>query len=324
MFMETSYRRLAVLMASIAVSSPVAAAAPDAYPTKPVQLIVAWAAGGSITTMARGFAKAMGEELGQTFVVENRDGASGMIGTAAAASARPDGYVLSFGPITPITNALHLIEKPAYAVDSLEYVCQVFENRFAVAVPLNSPYKTFKDLLAAIESKPGQLSYGHIGPGSISHLSLETAIQGRNYDVTGVPYRGETPMFLDLQTARLDFGIVSVGGALASSRPVRMLALIGERRHPQLPDVPTLKELGLPTLQPALVGLMAPKGTPVAILDKLENACKKAVTDTAVQSVVASLRDEIVYLGRKEFTARVMRDYEEKAVLVKSLNIPRR
>lgn len=299
-----------------------AAFAQGSYPTKPVQIVVSWAAGGSIDTMARGFARAMSQELGQPVVVENRDGASGMIGTSATVAAQPDGYVLNFGPITPITNALHLMKKPAYSVNSLEYVCQVFENRFAIAVPQNSPFKTLKELYAAIESSPGKLSYGHLGVGSITHLSLETAIQGRNFSVTGVPYRGETPMFLDLQTARLDFGIVTVGNTLATSRPVRMLAIISDRRHPEMPDVPTLKELGLPSLQPALVGLMAPKGTPTAVLEKLEKTCKKAVETEVMQSAVKTLRDEIVYKDRQAFTASVLRDYEEKGALVKRLGIP--
>lgn len=313
-------RRAATLLAVLAL--PIVAFAQGFYPTKPVQIIVSWAAGGSIDTMARGFARAMSQELGQPVVVENRDGASGMIGTAATVSAPPDGYVLNFGPITPITNALHLMSKPAYGVDSLEYVCQVFENRFAIAVPQNSPYKTLQDLYAAIQASPGKLSYGHLGVGSITHLSLETAIQGRNFSVTGVPYRGETPMFLDLQTARLDFGIVTVGNTLATSRPVRMLAIISDRRHPEMPGVPTLKELGLPSLQPALVGLMAPKGTPAAVLTKLEGACKKAVETDVMQAAVKMLRDEIVYKDRKAFTASVMRDYEEKGALVKRLAIP--
>ncbi|MDX3906404.1 MAG: tripartite tricarboxylate transporter substrate binding protein [Pigmentiphaga sp.] len=314
------HRRAAALLA-LSILPAAAAAQPSSYPSKPVQIIVSWAAGGSIDTMARGFARAMSQELAQPVVVENRDGASGMIGTAATVSAPPDGYVLNFGPITPITNALHLVSKPAYGIDSLEYVCQVFENRFAIAVPQNSPYKTLQDLFAAIQASPGKLSYGHLGVGSITHLSLETAIQGRNFSVTGVPYRGETPMFLDLQTSRLDFGIVTVGNTLATSRPVRMLAIISERRHPEMPGVPTLKELGLPSLQPALVGLMAPKGTPAPVLAKLEAACKKAVETDVMQSAVKTLRDEIVYKDRKAFTQSVMRDYEEKGALVRRLAI---
>lgn len=291
------------------------------YPTKPVQIIVSWAAGGSIDTMARGFALAMSGELGQTVVVANRDGASGMIGTSATIAAAADGYTLNFGPITPISNALHLMKDPPYGVESLEYVCQVFENRFAVAVPENSPYKTIEDLFSAMKASPGKLSYGHLGAGSITHLSLETAIQGQNFEVTGVPYRGENPMFNDLQTARLDFGIVTVGNTLSQSRPVRMLAVISDRRHPEMPEVPTLKERGLPSLQPALVGLMAPKGTPEPVLDKLEAACERAVKHEAMQRAVNALRDEVAFKDRKTFTASVHGDYEAKAELVKRLGI---
>lgn len=297
------------------------AAAQGVYPDKPVQVIVPWAAGGSVDTMGRALTGAMGRVLGQSFVVANRDGAGGMVGTAQVANAPADGYMLTFGPITPITNASQLLKKPAFTTDSFEYVCQVFENRFGIAVPQASPYKTLQDLLDAMKAQPDKISYGHIGNGSISHLSFETAVQGKGLKYTGIPYRGEVPIFVEMMANRLDVGIVTIGGALMGSRPVRFLAVIGEARHPGAPEVPTLKELGLPTLLPALNGLMAPKGTPPAVLRKLEDACREASESEEMKRATGALREQVLYLPGAQFAERTRRDYAEKGALIKRLNL---
>lgn len=297
------------------------AAQGDAFPSKPIQLVVAWTAGGSVDTMARGLAAGMARSLGQSVVVGNRDGAAGIVGTGAVAAAAADGYTLTFGPITPITNAAQLMKKPPFTVDSFEYVCQVFENRFSIAVPENSPYKTMQQLLDGMKANPGKISYGHIGNGSISHLSFETSMQGRDLSYTGVPFRGEVPIFVELMAGRLDAGIVTIGGILMGQRPVRVLAVIGDNRHPGIPDAPTLKELGLPTLQPALNGLMAPKGTPQPVLRKLEAACKEATASEDMQTATRALREQVQYLPSAEFAERTRRDYTEKGALIRKLNL---
>jgi len=309
---------LGCVFASAAIS---AQAQPDAYPAKPVQMVVPWAAGGSVDTMGRAFAQAMGKALGQQFVVANRDGAAGMIGTAAVANAAPDGYTLTFGPVTPITNAAQLTRKPAFGLDSLEYVCQVFENRFSIAVPQASPHNTMQEFMAAMRANPGKFSYGHLGNGSISHLSFEVAIRGQGIQVTGVPYRGEVPVFIDLQSSRLDAGVITVGGVLMGSRPVRILAVIAEQRHPGAPNVPTLKELGIPSLLPALNGLMAPRNTAAPVLRKLEDACKVAIASAEMKATADTLREQIIHLPRAEFTERVRADYRDKTVLIRELNL---
>ena len=298
-----------------------AAAQGQNYPDKPVQVVVPWAAGGSVDTMARALTGAMGKSLGQSFVVANRDGAGGMVGTGFVANAQPDGSTLTFGPITPITNAAQLLKKPAFTTDSFEYVCQVFENRFGIAVPQASPYKTMQELLDAMKAQPDKISYGHLGNGSISHLSFETAVQGKGLTYTGIPYRGEVPLFVEMMANRVDVGIVTVGGALMGSRPVRFLAVIGEARHPGLPDVPTLKELNLPTLLPALNGLMAPKGTPAPVLRKLEDACRQATESEEMKQATATLREQVIYLPGAQFAERTRRDYADKGALIKRLKL---
>jgi tripartite-type tricarboxylate transporter receptor subunit TctC len=315
------HKSLLALAGALALCGQAPVLAQDNYPARAVQVVVPWAAGGSVDTMSRGLIAGMSKALGQQFVVLNRDGASGIVGTSAVANAVPDGYTLTFGPITPITNAAQLMKKAPFKVDDFEYVCQVFENRFGIAVPANSPYHTMQQFLDGMKANPNKISYAHLGNGSISHLSMETAIQGKGLQLTAVPYRGETPVFVDMMAGRLDAGIVTIGGALMGSRPVRFLAVIGENRHPGAPDVPTLKELGLPTLLPALNGLMAPKGTPQPVLRKLESACREAVEGEQMKTATNALREQIRYLPAAQFTERAKRDNAEKAALIKRLNL---
>jgi tripartite-type tricarboxylate transporter receptor subunit TctC len=314
-------KSLLALAGALALACLAPVQAQDNYPTKAVQVVVPWAAGGSVDTMGRALVAGMSKALGQQFVVLNRDGASGIVGTSAAANAAPDGYTLTFGPITPITNAAQLMKKTPFKVDDFEYVCQVFENRFGIAVPANSPYHTMQQFLDAAKANPNKISYAHLGNGSISHLSMETAIQGKGLQITAIPYRGETPAFVDMMAGRLDAGIVTIGGALMGSRPVRFLAVIGENRHPGAPDVPTLKELGLPTLLPALNGVMAPKGTPQPVLRKLEAACKEAAEGEQMKTATNALREQVRYLPAAQFAERARRDYAEKSALIKRLNL---
>ena len=315
-------RKLLVALAcamTLACFGPVRAQ--DNFPNRAVQVVVLWAAGGSVDTMGRALVAGMGKSLGQQVVVVNRDGGGGIVGMTAVMNAAPDGHSLTFGPITPITNAAQLKKKPPFHVDDFEYVCQVFENRFGIAVPAGSPFQTLQQFLDAVKANPGKYSYAHLGNGSISHLSMETAIQGKGLQLTPVPYRGETPAFVDMMAGRLDAGIVTIGGAVMGSRPVRFLAVIGDSRHPAAPDVPTLKELGLPTLLPALNGVMAPKGTPQPVLRKLEAACKEAVDGEQMKNATRALREQIRYLPGAQFAERARKDAEDKAALIKRLGL---
>jgi tripartite-type tricarboxylate transporter receptor subunit TctC len=306
---------LAVLFASTAVRSDDAAD----YPNRPVQVVVSWAPGGSVASIARVLSASMSEVLGEPYVVLTRDGGAGLIGTASIANAKPDGYIIGFGPITPITNALHLMKNKTFSIDSFEYVCQAFENMFSVAVPENSPYTSIQQLVQDIVQKPDMLTYGHLGRGSLSHLSFANIVQSRDLKITEVPYRGENALMTDLLAGRIDFGIVTVGGMVG--KPVRLLGVFGNRRHPGFPNVPQMSEADLPSLQPALNGIIVPKGTPEAIVGKLESACQKATQTASFTAFMGSIAEPVVYRGREDFTKQAHLDNKEKAELIARLGL---
>jgi tripartite-type tricarboxylate transporter receptor subunit TctC len=289
------------------------------YPARSVQVIVGFPAGGSVDVMARHLIASLNSQLGQQFVVVNRDGASGTIGFAAVANAKPDGYLIGAGPTTPISNAPHLMKGIPYTVDSFEYVCQAFENVFALAVQAESPYRSLQELIAAARANPGKLSYGHSGVGTVPHFAIANFAQRVNIDVTPVAYRGEAPLLPDLLAGRLDFS----GTAIASmvGRNIRPLVVFADQRHPAFADVPTSAELGIASLAPGLNGLFAPKGTPNDILQTLERACETATKSETYRSAARTLHQSVVFLNRAAFAKRTAEDYRVKAELVKTLKI---
>ena len=296
-----------------------AARAQTAYPARAVQVIVGFPAGGSVDVMARNLVAAMSAQLGQQFVVVNRDGASGTVGFGQVAGARPDGYTLGAGPTTPISIAPHLIKDVRYGVDSFEYICQSFENVFTVAVPPESPFRTINDLIAAARASPGKLSFGHAGVGTVPHLSVANLAYRENVDLTAVAYRGEAPMLLDLIAGRVSFGTPSVG--VIVGRNLRVLAVFADRRHSAYPDAPTFSELGLPSMPPGLNGLFAPKGTPPEVLSVLERACEQATQSETFRTAAQRLSQPIVFLKGTAFAEVARTDYRYKGELIKALNV---
>ena len=308
-----------LLFAALTMLCAAFAHAQTGYPTRPVQVIVGFPAGGNVDVMARHLAAAMSEQLRQQFIVVNLDGASGAIGFGMLANATPDGYTLGGGPTTPISIAPHLMKDLKYGVKSFDYICQSFENVFTVAVLADSPLRSINDLLAAGRANPGKPTYGHAGVGTVPHLSVANLAYRTNVELTAIAYRGEAPMLLDLLAGRVSFGAPSVGAIVG--RNLRVLAVFADRRHPAFPDAPTFSELGMPSMPPGLNGLFAPKGTPPAVLAKLEQACARAVQSDAFRAAAERLNQPVVYLNGADFAARALADYQYKGELIKALGI---
>ena len=290
-----------------------------AYPQKPVQVIVGFSAGGSVDVMARNLVAAVSAQLGQPFVIVNKDGASGAIGFGQLANAAPDGYTLGAGPTTPISIAPHLMKSVKFGVDSFEYVCQSFENVFTIAVPLESPFRTMAEVIAAARASPGKLSWGHSGVGTVPHLSVANLIYRTGVDIPAIPYRGEASMFADLMAGRIPVGSPSV--ALAVGQKVRVLAVFADSRHPAFPDAPTFFEIGMPSMPPGFNGLFAPKGTPREILATLERACERAVQTEAFRTIAQRLSQRVAYLNGAAFAERAAADYKYKGEVIRALDI---
>lgn len=309
-----------LLLAGAAVAASVASAA---YPDRAIEFVVPFAAGGGLDQNARNMAQAMGQVLGQTIVVNNRAGAAGTIGLASVARATPDGYTLAFTPAVPLSSGPHRLTGVNYNLDSFDYVCQVFDNIFSIAVRGDSPYKTLQDLLDDAKAKPGTISYGTSGVGSIPHLGTSNIEHELGVSLNHIPYKGDGPMLADLLSDRLEFGAVlasSITGQIQAGQ-LRLLAVYSDKRHPSFPDVPTLTEAGVPVVQLSFGGILAPAGTPADILATLESACQKATTSDAYVEWAKRANQVVDFKNGEAFRERMKTDSDQQAATLKRLGL---
>ena len=295
----------------------------QAWPTRTIEMIVPFPAGGGVDVIARTTANAVAAELGQNIVAVNREGAAGTIGYNALAAAAPDGYTIGGGPTTPIANAPYLQKSVRYGVDSFEYVCQTWENVMGLAVRRQSPIKSAQELFAAARENPGKLSYGHAGIGTIPHLAAENLFDALGLKVQSIPFRGDSPMHPVLLKGDLDFAST----ALSSIRglDLRVLAVFSDLRRDDFPDAPTAKELGvLTSVPPGHNGLFTPKGVPASILARLETACANAAKNENVVRAIANAGAPVTYLTGAQFRAQTIADYKFKGELIRRLGLEAR
>ena len=224
-------------------------------------MIIAFPAGSGVDVIGRALAQAIAQQTGQNVIVLNRDGAAGTLGFATLAAAAPDGQTLAFGPTTPIANAPYLVKGVRYNVESFTYICQVFENVFAIAVGPQSKITSAQELLAAAKANPGKLTYGHAGLGTIPHLSMENTAEALNQKFAAVPFRGDAPLVPALLRGEVDFAAIGVS-TIRPQPSIRPLAIFSDKRHAAYPDVPTVKELGVTTsVPPGHNGCLRPRAS---------------------------------------------------------------
>jgi tripartite-type tricarboxylate transporter receptor subunit TctC len=292
----------------------------QAWPTRPIEMIIPFPAGGSSDVIGRSVAAALSELLGQQVVVNNRDGASGTIGFNVLANATADGYTIGFGPTTPIANAPYLVKGVRYSAESFEYLCQVFENPFTLAVAPESKLKSAHELIAAAREAPGKLSYGHAGTGTIPHLSVANLAEALNLKLQAVPFRGESAILSVLLKGDIDLGTLAV--VTLRGQTFRPLLIFAGQRHSALPDVPTERELGVATsVPPGHQGLFAPKGLRPEVRAALERGCADAVSREVVRRAIDNAGHTITYLTGAQFQAQTEADYKFKGELIRRLGL---
>jgi len=299
-----------------------APAGAQAYPARPVTLYVGLSAGGAVDLLSRAAAEEFTSILGQRFLVVNREGASMTIAMRAVLAAAADGYVLGAGPATPFTHVLHSMSEKPFSIDQFEFVCQLANNDFTVSVRQESPYRTLSDLLDAMRAQPGKLSYGHTGKAAVPHIAAVDLLQRTGTSAIDVPFSGEAAALPLLLGGSLDFATLTVLTAAAQKQRVRVLAVFSEKRHPNLPDAPTLAEQGIrmPS-HTAPNGLFAAKGTPRAVLRILESACEKAAHSERFAQVAAKYSLVPAYLNSADFTQVVIEDNRAKGELIRGLSL---
>jgi tripartite-type tricarboxylate transporter receptor subunit TctC len=284
-----------------------------------VEVILPYAAGGGVDAMGRAFAREASQLTGQNWVVVNRDGGAGTIGFTALTRAAPDGQTLVFSPASALTNSPFLMKTMPFRLDQVEPVCQVFENVFTLAVRQESPIKTMQDLVARAKAAPGTVSYGHAGNGSVPHLGVAAVEKELGIELNGIPFKGDGPMLPQLLGGQLD----AAAPALSSikGKGLRVLAVLSDKRHPGMPEVPSLTELGYPSVIPGLNGVYAPAGTPPETLTKLQALCQKVLESDGFKQSAQSLQQVPAFLTAAQFKERIQKTYRLHADLIPRLNL---
>lgn len=270
-------------MAFTALAAPAAHA--QAWPAKPIRLVVPYAAGGPTDAIARLVARQAGETLKQTIVVDNKAGAGGTIGVNELVRAAPDGYTFALVAPGPLAGMPNLMKLPYGAAD-VQYLTVVARIPSVIVAGKDAGVSTLPELLKAAQAAPGKLNYSSAGPGTTPHIGFELLKQQAKIEVTHVPYKGAAPALTGVLGGEVQFAMVDLLPVLPHLKAgsVKVLAVAGDSRAPQIPQVPTTKELGLPGVRmDTLYGVIAPKGLPAEVEKKFRDAVVAAVNSPALK-----------------------------------------
>jgi tripartite-type tricarboxylate transporter receptor subunit TctC len=280
-------RLVALTIAGLVALAPTAAWA-QAYPAKPVTMVVPWPAGGSTDIVMRAISEAAGKHLGQPIVIDNKPGASGTLGPAVvAATAKPDGYTLAQMPITVMR--LPLMQKVSWdARKDFTYVVHLTGYTFGITAKADGPFKSWQDVVAFAKENPGKLTYATPGTGTSLHIGMEQIAARAGIQLTHVPFKGGAETNAAVLGGHTSLQADSTGWKpLVEGGQLRLLAIWTAERSKVWPDTPTLKELGYPFVFDSPFGIAGPKGMDPEVVRKLHDAFKKALEEGAVIEMMA-------------------------------------
>ena len=315
---------LIAMFTALVTSLPFAAIAQSDYPNKPVKIIVPFPAGGTSDVMGRMIADELGKAFKQPFIVENIGGAGGTIGTERAAKVAPDGYTLVFTGVGQ--NAVAHGLNPNLGYDSnrdFMHISQIHSGPNVLVVHPGTPYKTFRELIDYAKANPNRLSYGFTHAAS-GHMAMELLKQTAKIDMVGIPYRGGGPMMTDLLGGQIPLMFINQDVALGHVKAgkLRALAVTSAQRNPLYPDVPTISESGYPGFVAlSWSGLSAPKGTPKAIIDRLEAETSKAMLSATVKIKMESQGFVVPPQGSKAYSEFVKSEIDGWTKVIKTAGI---
>ena len=290
------------------------------YPVKPVRVVIVFPPGGATDVVGRIVFQKVGEQMGQQFVIDNRVGASGMIGGAYVAKSAPDGYTLMVYSTTLLANA-HLYRKQPY--DSLKDfvgITPVARLVSALVVHPSMPVRTVKDLIALARSRPNEISYGSAGVGALQHLATSQLCTMTGIKMVHVPYKGGGPAAVAVAGGEIQIFFTPASEVVPyiQSKRVRPIAVSSAQRITQFPELPTVAETVPGYELTSWMGTFAPAGTPKAIVDRLNAELKKAVADPAVASNLSSQTLDPMHLTPEEFAKLIRADYDKFGQIVKA------
>jgi tripartite-type tricarboxylate transporter receptor subunit TctC len=307
-------------LAVLALTAATGAAQAQDYPQRPVRIIVPFAAGGSADVFGRFVAQRLQESLGQNFIVDNRPGGGSVIGTDAVAKAAPDGYTLLVMSNTHTVNESLRSKKPFQLMRDFAPIAPINFSDLVLVVKADLPAHNAAELIAAAKAKPGGMSYASSGPGTPYHMAGELFKSMAGIDIVHVPYKGSAGARTDVLGGQLEmmFDAIPTMAEHIKGGKVRAIATTGKTRAAILPDVPTLSEAGVPGYEATIwLGLMAPKGTPAAIINRLNAELAKITNDPEVRKAWAVQGTTPMTMSVEAFTRYTEEDITKWARIVK-------
>jgi len=291
------------------------------YPDKPITFICPWPAGGTADMTMRALCTAAARTLGQTLVVENRAGASGMLGLRALASAKPDGYTIGQIPIS-VARFSQLGTVPVDPLKDLSYIARTSGQTFGIVVRAEAPWKTLKEFVAAAKASPGKITYGSAGIGGATHVGMEEFALAAGVQFNHIPYKGGAPAMQDLLGGQIDaLADSSAWAPHVKAGKLRLLATWGEKRTQDFPEVPTLKEQGFDVVVDAPNGIGAPKGLDPAVEKRLREAFKLAAASPEFTAACDKIDAPLMYLDGPDYEKYVAATYRKETMLIERLKL---
>jgi tripartite-type tricarboxylate transporter receptor subunit TctC len=301
------------------------AATAQTYPTRVVRIVVAYPAGGSIDVTSRLLAQPLSAAMGQNFVIDNRAGAAGNIGTDFVARAVPDGYTLLMGSAASISSAPAVYAKLPYdPVRDLAPIVQVANQPNVLTVHPSVPAKTLKEFIALAKANPGKFNYGSSGIGASQHMTAELFALLTGVKIEHIPYKGGTPAMTDLISGQIDFMFTPAPNAIAYVREgrIRGIAVTSLKRSSALPELPTMNESGLKGFELlGWIGLLGPAGTPREIIDRLNAEVNKQLAGD-IRKRLTELGLDAVGGTPEQFAAFIRQDIAKYQRVVKAIHMP--
>ncbi len=318
------WARTFCVLAAVMLTTMVTLVCAQEYPSRAVTLIVPFPPGGVADNVARPVAQALGKVLGQPLVIENKQGAGGGIGMAQVAKAKPDGYtlLLALSSISIIPEADKVLGRsPMFQLDQLVPIARFTADPVVLAVRADAPWKTFADFAAFARANPQKVNYGSSGNYGTMHVPMEMLGAATGAKFTHVPFTGAAPAVTALLGGTLD--AVASGPSTVvqhvKAGKLRVLANWGPERHPALPDVPTLRELGIVVEFVQWAGLFAPSGTPESVVSALRKAARDAQDDAGFKQAFVTLQTPLAYLDAPAFRAYWEADAKKMAEAVQRI-----
>jgi tripartite-type tricarboxylate transporter receptor subunit TctC len=296
-----------------------AAAWAQAWPSKPIRLIVPYAAGGPGDVIARVVAKKAGEDLQQTILVDNKGGAGGTLGVDAALKAAPDGYTFALTAQGPLAGMPNLMKVP-YALSDVQYLSLVARGPAVIAAGKKLGANTLADLIKLAKASPGKLNYGSAGPGTTPHIGAELLKLEAGIDMLHVPYKGAAPAVTGLIGGEIDIAMVDLLNVLphVTAGTLKVLAVASPNRAPQLPEVPTTKEAGLPgVVMDTVYGVVAPPGVPAEVQRKFRDAVVAAMQSPEIKEQLLKQGVIAVTTTPQDYKALMQAEFDKWQLVVK-------